>query len=126
METPEDYLETITAAMAMVVGEESLPDDFDSSEAEILMGILSSWVINTFAEYEEPEDLTAGEPSSDEYLRDLIENAVACAYLFARMTGSAPNQPTEPNLTQPNPALTAEIVETLLATGSVTLSIIVE
>lgn len=116
---PEDPT-ILEVSMAMAMGEEPLDDAVDPETLEAVRTTLTTWVINEFIE-EQQKDKQDDEEDSDEILRNLIENAVACAYVFARLQSDAPNQPTEPHH-----VLTAQIVEALLANGTATLSITVE
>jgi hypothetical protein len=106
-------------AMAIAIKELPLPDEIDPEIVEAIRTTLGTWVLNTFVVESSDED---EEEDGDDILLKLIENAVSCAYIFARITEDVPNPP---NLTHRS-VLTQEIIETLLAEGTVTLSLNVE
>jgi hypothetical protein len=108
-------------AMAIAMRELPIPDEVDPEVVEAIKTTLGTWVLNTFVVETGPESEDDPEADNDDLLLRLIENAVSCAYIFARITEDVPNQP--------NPThriLTQEIIERLLAEGTVTLSLNVE
>jgi hypothetical protein len=120
----------LEVAMSMVLEEEPMPTHVDEDVVEAIKNTLTSWVMSTFVqeqEHKEARALSNDEPeedSSDADLTSLIEQAVACAYVFARITEDAP---TEASTHPPTGfALSAEIVESLLRDGTVTLSIVID
>jgi hypothetical protein len=106
-------------AMAIAMAELPVPEEVDPEVVEAIKTTLGTWVLNTFVveTSEEPDE----EVDNDDLLLRLIENAVSCAYIFARITEDVPNPPTEPHR-----ILTEEIIERLLSEGTVTLSLNVE
>jgi len=114
-------------AMAMAMEEEPMAANVDEEVLEAVKTTLTSWVMSTFVEEQEAKEevIVGGDPedSSESDLTALIENAIACAYVFARITEDVP---TEASTHHPTGfALSAEIVESLLREGTVTLSIVV-
>jgi hypothetical protein len=117
-------------SMAMVMEEQPMADQVDEEVLEAVKSTLTSWVMSTFVEEQESKEarvLDENEPeedSSDADLVALIEQAVACAYVFARITEDVP---TEASTHPPTGfTLSNSIVESLLREGTVTLSIVID
>jgi hypothetical protein len=114
-------------AMQMAMEELPMHENVDEDVLEGVKATLTSWVMSTFVEEQEIKEarLTSvdepEEDSSDADLTNLIEQAIACAYVFARITDGDPTE------ARPHPptgfTLSNSIVELLLRDGTVTLSL---
>jgi hypothetical protein len=120
----------LEVAMSMVLEEEPMPSHVDEDVLEAIKNTLTSWVMSTFVEEQESKEARMNnvdepeEDSSDADLTSLIEQAVACAYVFARITEDVP---TEASTHHPTGfTLSNSIVESLLREGTVTLSIVID
>ena len=120
----------LEVAMSMVIKEQPMASQVDEEVLEAITSTLTSWVMSTFAEEQEVKEarvLDENEPeedSSDADLTSLIEQAISCAYVFARITEVVP---TEAGPSKPTGfTLSNAIVELLLRDGTVTLSLIID
>lgn len=115
----DGYIETLEVAMQIALGDMETPEYVDAELSSVLASQLSVWVLNSLAE--DQEEQTEEEDDGENALRSLIENAINCAYVFARITENDGTNPTNQPLLSNN-----LIVNALLANGKVTLTLNVD
>lgn len=119
-EFEEAYAESVISyALSLVYGETELPVQVDTDMLQALTSRLTTWVIEALVDLDEqhPDD-----EAPDEKVREAIDVALSVAYLIGRLHNPTDN-PTEPNLPT---VLNEELVQKLLANGSVTLTLTVD
>ena len=114
-----EFDDVIGYALAVVYGEEEVPEFINPDDLRELTARLATWTIESFIKVE-AEAEASDEQTTDEQMRELMEIALSVAYIIGSVTN--PTNPTEPHRT----VLDAKIVQRLLTTGSVTLTIQVD
>jgi hypothetical protein len=109
--------EVILQAIAVAKGEEPMPGDIDGQALDQMSLYLTYWVAESVVASATPDE---SEEESEENYRTAMSQAIVAAYLIGLEDGL--NVPRE---TQGS-VLNAEIIDTLIREGSVTITLNIE